>query len=158
MEPTPLPLRDIHLPEPIGWWPPAPGWWGLLVLLILAALGWVLWNRRRQRGPTPLQAALAELTRLEADAALPMRDKLQGLSILMRRVAMSLYPREEVAGLAGEDWRRWLAEKSGDASLAGELAELMDHAPYRPMPPESAMAPGFEACRRWLNSQSRPKR
>ncbi len=32
-----LPLRDIHLPGSIGWWPPAPGWW-LLAGLLLAAL------------------------------------------------------------------------------------------------------------------------
>ncbi|HVS24646.1 MAG TPA: DUF4381 family protein, partial [Gammaproteobacteria bacterium] len=24
---TQLPLRDIHLPGLISWWPPAPGWW-----------------------------------------------------------------------------------------------------------------------------------
>ena len=28
-------LHDIHLPESIGWWPLAPGWYGLTLLLIL---------------------------------------------------------------------------------------------------------------------------
>ena len=32
-----LPLRDIHLPGLIAWWPPAPGWW-LAAALLLAAL------------------------------------------------------------------------------------------------------------------------
>ncbi|HAD08873.1 MAG TPA: hypothetical protein DCF62_05290 [Porticoccaceae bacterium] len=41
-------LRDIHLPEAIGWWPPAPGWW-LLTLLLIAALGYALWWWRRRR-------------------------------------------------------------------------------------------------------------
>ncbi len=37
MNPDPLAqLRDIHLPEAIGWWPPAPGWWLLTLLFILA--------------------------------------------------------------------------------------------------------------------------
>ncbi len=28
MEPSELPLRDLHLPDAVGWWPLAPGWWG----------------------------------------------------------------------------------------------------------------------------------
>lgn len=41
-------LRDIHLPEAVGWWPPAPGWW-LLTLLFLSALVYaVLWWRQRR--------------------------------------------------------------------------------------------------------------
>ena len=32
-------LRDIHLPEPISWWPLAPGWW-LLIIIALALMVW----------------------------------------------------------------------------------------------------------------------
>ena len=36
MENDPLAqLRDIHLPEPILWWPLAPGWWVLIVLYFI---------------------------------------------------------------------------------------------------------------------------
>ena len=27
-------LRGYHMPDPIDWWPPAPGWWLLLILTI----------------------------------------------------------------------------------------------------------------------------
>ena len=153
-----LPLRDIHLPDPIGWWPLAPGWWGVLILALLTSFGLAYWRHRRLRGPTALQAARAELDRLEADTAMPAREKLQALSILMRRAAMSLYPREEVAGLSGEAWRRWLAGRTGDDRSMGKLGVYLDHAPYRPTPPEPAMRLGFEACRRWLDSQIPAKR
>jgi hypothetical protein len=28
-------LRDVHLPDPISWWPPAFGWWMIMGLLII---------------------------------------------------------------------------------------------------------------------------
>ncbi|HIB53861.1 MAG TPA: DUF4381 domain-containing protein [Nitrospirales bacterium] len=45
-----LPLRDIHLPGPISWWPPAPGWWILLALLITGTMLIVLyaWYQRKR--------------------------------------------------------------------------------------------------------------
>ena len=27
MDPQQIPLRDLHLPDAISWWPLAPGWW-----------------------------------------------------------------------------------------------------------------------------------
>jgi len=36
-------IRDIHLPDAISWWPLAPGWWGLLALIVIAiVLFWYL--------------------------------------------------------------------------------------------------------------------
>ena len=43
MNPTDLSqLRDIHLPEAVPWWPPAPGWWMLFALVIAGAVGVML--------------------------------------------------------------------------------------------------------------------
>ncbi len=38
--PTLEQLRDIHLPEAVHWWPPAPGWW-LVAALLLALTIWL---------------------------------------------------------------------------------------------------------------------
>ncbi|HET9483332.1 MAG TPA: DUF4381 domain-containing protein, partial [Xanthomonadales bacterium] len=43
-------LRDIHLPAEPSWWPPAPGWW-LLAILVIAALVFLVrfaWRKRRE--------------------------------------------------------------------------------------------------------------
>ena len=128
MEPN-LPLRDIHLPDPIGWWPPAPGWWLLLfgvpTLLILL---WWLW--RLVRRTTVKKLALAELefiAQSDADA----RDKVQQLAILLRRTSLSLHPREQVASLVGEQWLSFLDGPMENDSFSQGAGRLFIEAPYR---------------------------
>ena len=51
-------LRDIHLPADPSWWPPAPGWW-LLALLVLAAIFFMaLRGIRAYRKRRPLRRAV----------------------------------------------------------------------------------------------------
>ena len=47
--PEDLPLRDIHLPDPVSWWPMAPGWWLLFFLLVLLISLSIFFLRRRQQ-------------------------------------------------------------------------------------------------------------
>ena len=57
-----LPLRDIHLPPEVAFWPPAVGWWLLVLLAGVAFYAWLRWRwRLRVRA-----AALAELGRIES--------------------------------------------------------------------------------------------
>ena len=47
-------LRDIHLPPPIEWWPPAPGWYVLALIVLGAVVGllyyaWRIIKARRYR-------------------------------------------------------------------------------------------------------------
>ena len=100
-----LDLRDIHLPDGLPWWPLAPGWWLLALLLILLCAG-IWWYLRWRRQPLK-QASLRELTRLRdafsAGASRPQM--LAEISALLRRVAISRYGRKYAAGLTGEAWQ-----------------------------------------------------
>ena len=65
-------LQPTIAPPPVSWWPLAPGWWALLVLLIAIIAGICVWYRRH---PQRLRrGGLRELAKLEAttvdDAAL----------------------------------------------------------------------------------------
>ena len=67
MDETTLPLRDLHLPDPIGWWPLAPGWWFVLVLVAgglayLASLALKKWRHN-----APRRFSLRELAGFEAE-------------------------------------------------------------------------------------------
>jgi hypothetical protein len=106
-----LPLRDIHLPDAVSWWPPAPGWW-LLAALVLAGLAVVALRyyreRRRRAALRGLRAVRAALD----TGAEPVRC-LQQVSMLLRRFAMTAAAPDadrpaEVAGLVGERWLAYL--------------------------------------------------
>lgn len=133
MDPQQIPIRDLHLPEAIGWWPPAPGWW-ILAALLAVALGWGLLRlaAMRARGRAR-RHALAELDRLldayeaDGDAA----RFAAGVSALLRRTMLAYAPRAEVAGLTGEDWLAWLdRDLAVPQFTAGPGRRLVD-LPYR---------------------------
>ena len=133
MDPEQLPLRDIHLPEAIGWWPLAPGWW-LLLALALIGLGLLLRHflRARARGAARRQA-LQQLGQLTAeyeqhrDAAAFMAQ----VSSLLRRTMLAYAPREEVAGLTGDDWLAWLDHDLDAPRFQTETGRKLLELPYR---------------------------
>lgn len=110
MDETQLPLRDLHLPDAIGWWPLAPGWW-LLLLLAAGALTYLLLRAfRAWQKNAPRRFALAELARYEKEY-LQHRDPVtlgKQLSELLRRGMLAYASRGEVAGLTGDEWLIWL--------------------------------------------------
>ncbi len=110
MDPTQLPLRDLHLPDPIGWWPLAPGWW-FVILLAIGILGYLVWRAyQRWRYNAARRLALRELKRYEAEY-LEHRDPVRlgrQVSELLRRAMLAYAPRGDVAGLTGEAWLQWL--------------------------------------------------
>ncbi len=59
-------LRDLHLPEPPGLWPLAPGWWVLGLLLAAAAIALAIRIYRTRRRGRPLRLAVRALDRLLA--------------------------------------------------------------------------------------------
>ena len=110
MDPTQIPLRDLHLPDAVGWWPLAPGWW-ILATLALAGAGWLFrrYLAARARG-SARRHALQRLQVLTA-AYEEHRDTVRftaELSALLRRTMLAYAPRREIAGLTGDAWLAWL--------------------------------------------------
>lgn len=146
MKPDLNQLRDIHMPAPVSWWPPAPGWWALLALLpITVALAYAIHvHRRRNRWRG---GALTELARLRDE---PPERLLRELSVLLRRVAISRFPRHEVAALTGEDWLAFLDRTLGDGmpfrSGAGRVLLSGPYARNAEVDAASLLA----LCERWI--------
>ena len=86
-------LRDIHLPPEPGFWPPAPGWWILALILVLVASALAWWQRRAARRRRPQREALRALADLRdalAEGEAPHRIASEGATLL-RRVASSSF-------------------------------------------------------------------
>ena len=129
-----LPLRDIHLPEPVGWWPLAPGWWIALAGLLIALVLIVRWYQQRRKRFAWHRSAKHELQqiKLHHQKNQDTQQLSKALSVLLRRVTISITPREEAAGLTGDEWLAFLdtlADKSLFNSSAGR--QLLT-APYQP--------------------------
>ena len=149
-------LRDIHLPEQVGWWPLAPVWWLLVAGFLLALIAGLWWWRRLRLRQAPVRAALLELNGLETryrenrDATLA----LQEFSVLLRRVALTLRPRTEVASLDGEEWLQQLDSLAGGTYFHTSLGRSLLQAPYQAVP-EVDPGPLLKLGRDWLEGLGR---
>jgi hypothetical protein len=112
-------LRDIHLPDPPGVWPPAPGWW-LLTLVLLGLLVWLtLRGVTAERGRRPIRRArrlYEDVYRRYQSGELSTRDYLHQSNELIKRLL--------IHGLHDDAARR----ATGNAWL-----ELLDHHVSEPM-------------------------
>jgi uncharacterized protein DUF4381 len=133
MDPTQLALRDLHLPEPVGWWPLAPGWW-LLIALALFGLGWLLWRAwRKWRFNAPRRYAIRTLGTVEAEYLTSRNPVALGrqVSELLRRGMLAYAPRDEVAGLTGDSWLEWLDQGLPVPYFHTEGGKSLLQLPYR---------------------------
>jgi len=133
MDPEQLPLRDLHLPPDISWWPLAPGWWVLLAILAVG-LGWLLYQSLlRWRAGKPRRTALRQLVQLKKAYRQSGNTQRLGidLSELLRRAMLAYAPRSEVAGLAGERWLDWLDQGMDEKAFSEGAGKMIESLPYR---------------------------
>jgi hypothetical protein len=103
-------LNDIVLPAPVGWWPLASGWYFLLGLSGIVITWFVYRSIRRWIKNRYRREALHELSVITngvQDAATRER-YLRQIPSLLKRTALTAYPRGAVASLSGKDWHRFL--------------------------------------------------
>ena len=98
-------LRDIAVPPPVPWWPPAPGWWLVLAVIavalsVLMLRGWRAWQSNAYR-----RAALRELQSAKT---------ISEIAEVLKRTALVAFPRIETAALSGSVWCEWLGNTMGE--------------------------------------------
>lgn len=149
-----LPLRGPDMPDPLGWWPPAPGWWLLLVAMVLVAVLLKLWLGRPRRG-NYWSEAQKQLHSIEQMTGSPLL-QLQQLSSLLRRMAMLRFGREQSASLTGDAWLQLLDSAWPRNDFSRGAGVLLEDAPYRKNP-EGDISELFTIVREWLQYQRQPQ-
>lgn len=156
MPAEPLPLRDIHLPEPVSWWPPAPGWWLLLIagFIIIAGLLVYRYVRNSRLLKRTVVAELNTVRERYYQNHDPV-ELVKSLSTLMRRASISFYPRSTAASLTGKDWLKYLDSTSQRKDFEHGSGRILATAPY--LPANSRIDMDLEdllsLCENWLSNQ-----
>ncbi|MGO0306539.1 DUF4381 domain-containing protein [Endozoicomonas acroporae] len=118
-------LRPNYLPDPVGLWPPAIGWWllaliGIALMVLVTVYGWRCWQKNRYRSEALLQAR-----KIHADYQ--VHQSLHRLANesneLLKRVALHAFPANKVAGLSGTSWCQFLAD-------TGDMPDFLNHSAF----------------------------
>ena len=154
------PLRDIRGIDPASWWPPAPGWW--LVLLGVALVYLLVWWLWRQRKLYPLgrwqKDARRRLLRLKRQLPQAPTKEIAGeLSELMRRIAIARCGRSKTAALQGQTWLAWLQNNDRSGFDWQAHGQLLLHLPYAPPDREGdrvSLGRLIDAAIRWVSEEA----
>ncbi len=150
-----LELRDIHLPETSLWWPPAPGWWiSVLLLLVLTAI--LIWIVRWIRHKPLRRLSLDELKRIRQRHVSGSSDKavLADITVLLRRTLISYHGRAASAACAGEAWIEQLQKVAPHQGFSSEQLQLLSRDRYKP-DYACDIENLLQTCERWLRALPR---
>ena len=146
-------LKDIHLPPPVSFWPPAPGWWILAVLLISSLfIGGVLFYRQHKKRKPKTEALrilkdLQILYQNSKDEVVSLRN----LSNLLRRTALTFYDNDEVASLQGSSWLEFLDNTGKTKEFSQGAGKVLGNEVFQQKvnPDMNAL---FPLVKKWISS------
>ena len=134
-------LNDIVVPPSVPWWPPAPGWYVVIAVVLLLSLfvvhrAWKAWRANSYR-----RAALRELASLDSSVE---------IATLLKRTALAFAPRRVVAESSGRDWADWIEIRAAE-TMPPEIREYLASGIYaEPHEPVSAESMRSYASR-WIS-------
>ena len=119
-------LRDIHLPEIPSVWPlPMRFWIALFILFLCAFLCRFLWWYIHRI--TAKKYANNEVESLTSMFRGNNYKIALEICLLLRRIAVMKFGRENVAGLSGNKWRRFLEKTVKKQVFSGEAGDIVEN-------------------------------
>jgi hypothetical protein len=150
-------LHEIFLPDPVSWMPQTIGWYTIFGFLLLVTGWWVYGRLRRFRTNRYRRLALAELTIIERELQQPEKraKALAEIPVLLKRTALSAYPRTDVADLSGEKWLAFLDKTMGGREFREGEGRLLPELAYAPRAkisklPDETIGKILQLVRLWI--------
>lgn len=146
-------LHDVVAPPPVSWAPQTVGWVVLAAILVVlaAGLGWRV--RKRAKANRYRKVALAEIDRIAGAPGDDPTAALGRVNEVLKRVALTAWPRAEVASLTGPRWLEFLDNTGGGREFREGPGVALAHRVYAPGSAADA-GEGREAfldvVRRWI--------
>jgi len=142
-------LKDIHIPVRPDFFPLAPGWTIMLIVLaLIIILGGFLCYYFRFSSKYYAKRLLKTLYQTTPDT----REFATQISLLFKRIALSRYPREQVAALSDHEWATFM-KQVGSQALSADLATFIAQAAY--LPPAKSVAFStkqvYTAANKWID-------
>ncbi|MGA8164299.1 MAG: DUF4381 domain-containing protein [Waddliaceae bacterium] len=149
-------LHDIEGLDPIGFWPPAIGWWAVAMIVLAGVIAIVVFLCRRIAFKRSWRyPVLRQLRELENDLLKKNTgDIAVALSAYLRRIAVHRYSRDACAGLTGRAWLKWLAKHDPKRFDWESKGRLLIEAPYAPphlTPATEEIRELIQAVKRWVS-------
>lgn len=130
-------LRDIQSAPVVPWWPPAPGWWVLALLVIIVLYFLVRKLQARHRVHQRRKQLLGFINLLEqvVDPVNSPQEYLSALNRIFKIVAIRAFPDAACAHMQGQEWTDFLQQKLNQKtgrSGGFETLEILSRGPYQP--------------------------
>ena len=124
-------LKDIHLPELPPLWPLPGVFWMTLLLIVSCIFAFrEIWRYTHQL--TAKKYANREVESLTQRFNGDDYKIASEICLLLRRIALLRFKREDVSALSGREWRKFLEKTSKKPVFQGEAGDIMENIMYIP--------------------------
>lgn len=149
-------LKPLIAPAPISWWPPAPGWWILGTILLIALVSLAIWGWKRWRHYCGTRYQREALQLLATVTEQEPKKQLQEVAAILRRAAICAWGRERTST---KNWdeiinmpRTGKDKKLSPALDENSLQLLTDHLYRQEIPSADAMQNLLTQACIWLKT------
>lgn len=132
-EDTVINLEPVIAPEPVSFWPPQPGWYLVIVILLLIIIYGVNKYLQYQKKNRYRKLALQQFEIIKNSShPIPDQNIILALNKLLKVTAINGFPRKEVACLSGKAWVNFLEQSCKKVKLSEDAKYVLASSEFVP--------------------------